>query len=651
MISRRIECRIDMLGRYLLACLFACLLAACGGGGGGSSGGCTTIDPTRDPNLPGCPTTGNPTGKPALTLSMTDSGGASASSVAPGANLTLTAVLRDAGNAAVANTLVTFSSTDKNAVFSAAGGAVVSDGNGKASVQLSPGAASTAGAYAVTASASIAGNAVSASLNYSVSAAPPAAATQLLFVAATPQTIALKGTGGAGRQETSTVTFKVLDASGNPAAGAQVSFALNTSVGGLTLTPASATTNSAGLASTTVSAGTVNTPVRVTATLGGGVSTLSDQLVVSTGVPEQNSFSLGAAVRNVEGGEFNGCPAPNGTTITARLADHFHNPAPDGTAVSFTAEGGSIDASCLTGLIQTTQPDGSVLTTKGTAGECTVRFCAGNPRPADGRVTVLAYALGEESFSDSNGNNRYDSGEPYADLGDPFRNDRAITDGNANGIDDAWASGNALRVGGEQYIDSNGNGSWDQTGNGVYNGVLQGTPNLNTGNGNTVHVRRSLVMVLSNSTPAVSLLSSASGAGTLALDHCSDGTQFVNDMRTFYFAIRDNNPTVFAANRAAAHGGDPLWLSDRAGNPLPAGTQITFSASNGILQTPVTVTIANTNAVDSSAWVFPVSLLSDASQSAAPGYICSNVSRSGVLTVKVTTPNGVSTQFLFPITD
>jgi hypothetical protein len=76
------------------------------------------------------------------------------------------------------------------------------------------------------------------------------------------------------------------------------------------------------------------------------------------------------------------------------------------------------------------------VTQKGTPGECSVRFCAGNPRPADGRVTILAYALGEESFVDSNGNNRYDAGEPFTDLGDPFRNDRAVTDANANGIDD-----------------------------------------------------------------------------------------------------------------------------------------------------------------------------------------------------------------------
>ncbi|MBV7537178.1 hypothetical protein KW842_15530 [Duganella sp. sic0402] len=640
---------IDRYTHTLLALLCAVLLSACGGGGGGSNGGCTTIDPNRDPNLPGCGTNGGSTGKPTITLSITNSSGAALTSIPPGGSATLSAVLKDASNAAAANVVVTFSSTDKSAVFSAAGGSIVSDASGKATLQLSPGAASTAGSYVLTASATVGGVVLSASANYTIGATPGASGSQLTFIAATPQSIALKGTGGAGRQETATVTFKVLDNSGNPVGGQNVSFALNTTAGGITLSPASATSNASGLVSTTVSAGTVNTPVRVTATLNGNVSTLSDQLVVSTGVPEQNSFSLSAAMKNIEGGQFNGCTAPTGTVITARLADHFHNAAPDGTAVSFTAEGGSIGASCLTGLIQVTQPDGTVVTQKGVPGECSVNFCAGNPRPADGRVTILAYALGEESFSDSNGNNRYDAGEPYTDLGEAFRNDRAVTDANANGIDDAYVSGNALRANGEQYIDSNASNSWDQNGNRIYNGVLQATPNVNTGNANTVHVRQSLVMVLSNSTPNIQLLSSATGTGTLALAHCSTGSAFVNDTRTFSFAIRDNNPTVFATNRRSAHAGDPAWLFDRPGNPLPAGTRIAFSNSNGTLLSAANYTVQNTSAADSSGWLYNVAMISDAGQDSALN--CTNVITSGVLTVTVTTPNGTVTQASFPVTD
>lgn len=369
--------------------------------------------------------------------------------------------------------------------------------------------------------------------------------------------------------------------------------------------------------------------------------------MVSTGVPEQNSFTLSQAIRNVEGGTFNGCPAPSGTIITARLADHFHNPAPDGTAVSFTAEGGSIDASCLTGLTNTTLTDGTVVTQKGTPGECTVRYCAGNPRPADGRVTILAYALGEESFFDANGNNRYEVGETYTDLGEPFRNDRAVTDANANGIDDGWTTGNTARVAGEPYIDSNGNGGWEQNGNGVYNGVLQTVPNIS--NINTVHVRQSLVTVLSNSAAEITLLEQ-SPVTSLALSHCTTGTQFVNDTKTFHFAIRDTNPTVFANNRRSAHAGDPLWLFDRPGNPLPAGSVVTISSSNGILGSAARFTVSNTSAVDSSAWVYTVQLVSDAVQ-LPTSLECTNVINSGALTITVTTPAGVVTTATFPVTD
>jgi hypothetical protein len=478
-----------------------------------------------------------------------------------------------------------------------------------------------------------------------------ASAGQLNFVSALPQNISLKGTGGAGRQETATVTFKVLNAVGQPLAGQVVNFALNTTVGGLTVSPASATTGSDGTVATVVSSGTINTPVRVSATLpGNGITTVSDQLVVSTGVPEQASFSLGALIRNIEGGSFNGCPAPNGTTVTARLADRFHNPAPDGTAVSFTAEGGTVDASCLTGETSTTLTDGTVIKQKGTPGECTVRFCAASPRPADGRVTVLAYALGEESFVDANGNNRFDAGEVFTDLGDPFRNDRAVTDANAAGVDDAYTSGNAVRVSGEAFIDTNGNSTWDATGNGIYNGVLRAT---GVGSGETVHLRQSMVMVLSNSTANVTLLDQAvNGAptvGTLALSQCTNGTAFVNQGRTFRFAIRDNNPTVFATNRLAAHPNDSSWLFDRPGNPLPANTQITITTSNGILQSPITYVVPNSIAPDSSNWVYSVQLASDALQSTA--LVCDNRVASGSLTITVTTPSGVVSSFSYPVTD
>ena len=75
----------------------------------------------------------------------------------------------------------------------------------------------------ITASTSLGGATVSQTGSIAVLGA---VAGQLAFVSALPQNIAMKGTGGPGRQESSTVTFKVLDKNGNPVAGAPVNFLL-----------------------------------------------------------------------------------------------------------------------------------------------------------------------------------------------------------------------------------------------------------------------------------------------------------------------------------------------------------------------------------------------------------------------------------------
>jgi protocatechuate 3,4-dioxygenase beta subunit len=493
------------------------------------------------------------------------------------------------------------------------------------------------GADTITASTSLSGSTFSQTGTVNVQ---PATAGQVAFVSALPQNISLKGTGGAGRQESATVVFKVLDKNSNPVSGQAVNFTLNTTVGGLSLNPASATTGADGTVSTVVAAGTVNTPVRVTAALPGTtLATLSDQLVVSTGVPDQNSFSLSTQIFNVEGMGHDGCPAPVGSSVTVRLADHFNNPAPDGTAVSFTAEGGTVDASCLTGLTSTTLTNGAVITQKGVPGECSVRFCAASPRPADGRITILSYALGEENFTDLNGNNLVEEASEFVasrdDLGDPFRDDRAITGANANGFDDIWSSGNATRAPGETYIDSNSDGTWSRTGDGRYNGVLKSPLSVNTSPANTVHVRGALVQVLSTSEARIESISPT----PYSLDHCVDGIPFVNTAKTFAIAIRDINPTRFTGNTLA-------------GNILPAGTKIDFTASNGTLLSNTSFVVPNTAEPSSAVWTYTVSIQSDAAQSSAAfGYACTNTVTSGFLNVKVTTPLGLITTQSFSVTD
>ena len=91
-----------------------------------------------------------------------------------------------------------------------------------------------------------------------------AAIGSIQFVSATPASIGLKGTG---LNETSTVVFKVVDSSGGARPGVTVNFSLNTTAGGLSLAPSTATSGSDGSVQTVVSAGTEHTVVRVTATI------------------------------------------------------------------------------------------------------------------------------------------------------------------------------------------------------------------------------------------------------------------------------------------------------------------------------------------------------------------------------------------------
>lgn len=515
----------------------------------------------------------------------------------------------------------------------------------------------------VTASTTLAGATTSQTGTVNVQSA---VAGQLAFVSALPQNISLKGTGGAGRQESSIVVFKLRDKNGNPVSGKQIDFSLTTTVGGLDINPRTSTTGADGTASTVVAGGTVNTPVRVIATVAGtSITSMSDQLVVSTGVPDQNSFTIATEVYNVEGYNYSGCPTPTGSKVTVRLADHFNNPAPDGTAVSFTAEGGTVDSSCLTGLESTTLTDGTVVLQKGVPGSCTVRFCAANPHPADGRATILAYALGEESFVDTKGTNLYYDAllDPYQDLGEPFRNDRAITNRNANAnwglVDsnwtvkpamlnpdgDRWSSGNLAKITGEIFIDSNSNSSWNNTGDGVYNGVLKPVPDTKP---QVTHVRGALVQVMSTSTAAITSL----GPQAIALSHCVTGTPFVNNAVTLQLAIRDTNPTVFALNRPGMS--DVPIPFNLSGNILPAGTKIEFSSSNGTILSAPSYIVPNTNNPDAREWIYTVMMQSDATQSspmALPPLYCSNSVTNGLLTVKVTTPMGVITTRTYPVTD
>lgn len=285
-----------------------------------------------------------------------------------------------------------------------------------------------------------------------------AGAYSVQFVSAVPSIMALSGTGTSGQSENSLVTFMVKDKIGNPVSGTTVNFALTTTVGDLTISNTSDISDLNGLVTVDVLSGNVSTSVAVIATLADlSASTQSSQLSVNTGFPDQDSFSLSADPDQISALVKEG----DTVTLSIRAADHLNNPVPDGTAVYFTTEGGAVEPSCST-----------------ISGTCSVLWTLQKPIPANNQITVMATAIGSESFTDANGNGLYNPGEPFTDLSEAFRDD------NENGIFDS---------GSEEFFDFNGNGLFDPA-NGIYNGYLCADPPNCTLN--QVHVRDSLIITI-----------------------------------------------------------------------------------------------------------------------------------------------------------
>ena len=666
-------------------------LSACGGGG---SSTCNSNIATLCETLG---VSGNATGGAtastlgSLQLSLTDASGAAVTSVSPTQAGTLHVLVKDSNGSAVPNVAVTFTTTDKTGSLVPSSGTAMSDASGVAQVGLPAG--TQAGAFTVTANATVGGKAASGSVSYvvafptlslsalSVTPQPlsaggnasvsltvqngttayapplavafsspcasagkavigspvltqngvatasytdkgcgvadtvtatvalggatvsktgvvtvlPATAGSIKFVSANTPSIALKGTGGVGRQEFSTLTFQVFDTTGNPVAGrlvdivfadcvpATTNCSLGMGVGGLTLAPTSATSAADGTVTALVSAGTIPTSERVVASIHGDapmLTTLSNVLVISTGVPDQKHFSLATETGNCEGWDFD----QTCSKVTVTLGDHFGNPVPNGTVVNFTSEGGVIDASC---------------TTASESATCSASLRASQPRPANGRVTVLAYVLGEENFFDANGNNVCDNCDntagseflPAYDMKqDIFRNDdeSGVTLANPNGT---WSAG-------EPCIGPNTDGACSAPGDGEYNGVLR---NPQVPSAQALYVSGQLVQVFSGSHANFTFIPTA-------LTCPAAGTTDVQ-----------------------------VTVSDDRGNFMPAGTSIAFSSLFGLgsgTVLPAQFTVPNVPRNLGDALHIPVP--SYTTTLACPG-------GDGTFIVTVTTPNGIQT--------
>ncbi len=236
----------------------------------------------------------------------------------------------------------------------------------------------------------------------------PAEVGAIQFSEALPDTIALRGVGSATYPELSVVEFIVVDRSGNPMSERTVKFELDHDIGGVELSKASTVTDQDGIARVQLQAGHANGSVRVKASIDitdasgvvvDTVTTQSNPIGMATGLGDENSFTLGSTEYNPAAFDRNGTEVD----ITARLADHYQNPVPDGTQISFTATGGTIEGSCLTAN-----------------GACSVVWTSSNPRPVDGIVTILARTVGEGNFQDANSNGMFDLGERYQTYGEVF---------------------------------------------------------------------------------------------------------------------------------------------------------------------------------------------------------------------------------------
>lgn len=218
------------------------------------------------------------------------------------------------------------------------------------------------------------------------------------------------GIQSSGSASTGQIDFTVY-ANGKPAANQNVSVELLRAPEDLSFvslnnkTAKTVKSDSTGKVIVTLYPGNKPGPIEIKATLvsNSNISALSKDVKVSTGRLTQDGLSLSVS-KNALQNDIDGDTA----TITARMVDRVGNPVPDGTVISFVSEGGSVTPNCAS-----------------TNGSCSVTLTTQNPRPVDNRVTVLAYAEGDKTFIDKDGDNLYNAAVDSlpSNIGDFFRDD------------------------------------------------------------------------------------------------------------------------------------------------------------------------------------------------------------------------------------
>ena len=372
--------------------------------------------------------------------------------------------VRDSSGVAIPNQLVTFTTDPAYGTFVNGTTTVVTatptgtqtvaqikgltDSTGIVKVQL---VGKTLGAAYLVASTTVGSTTLTTSFPYQITSPVTNVPSGIQFASATPAQIMISSSGSGVKQ--SIVKFKVVNELGAGVSGQGVWVSLDSQSikAGVTFTkngisssaPQIVSSELDGIAQITVNAGSLPTGVIVNASLVSDPARAASSvgLSVTNGRVSQQKMSVSATNPTIEGFDIDGAT----TELTVFAADRLGNPVPEGTVVNFVTSHGLIGTfvtATTTTIItnSTTNTATTVVTsivtdskgscTMSPSSSCKVQLKSAGTRPANGRVTVLAYVDGEETFIDLNGNNQWDAGEPFTDMG------MAYLDVNGNSVYD-----------------------------------------------------------------------------------------------------------------------------------------------------------------------------------------------------------------------
>ncbi|CCQ11787.1 hypothetical protein PALB_26880 [Pseudoalteromonas luteoviolacea B = ATCC 29581] len=349
------------------------------------------------------------------------------------------------------------------------------------------------------------------------------------------------------------------------------------------------------------------------------ISAVSSRIVLSAGVTDQNSFDASPSVFNTNSLNYNGVT----TNITVYFGDQFNQLTSDGLVATVFTEAGVVgtidgqsgnstfncettDATCqLTWRSQGERPFSDAKWKNKISDVCDLYFGAAAPciggLPTTvtesgvtrnvipgGRVSVLVTTKGQETFIDkqtSGGitrtNGLFDEGE----FTDAFDLPEAFNDYNENGVfngalctndaSDPCAPANSNGGHDEIYVDRNSNGIWDDKDT-KYNGLLCSAEAQKNGKctKELIDVRKQFELIMSGDNPYVRFAVSSVGNANCA---SQPGMVLEPSNHSNYCDIKSLDLSAGAAASATIY----IFYSDVNNNPLPAGTKINVSASNG----------------------------------------------------------------------